>query len=218
MIVPIEAFDELNAVYSQGDHVRSVGPIVQRASLPIDRRRALRKSLAARFGIDFDRLVVTLLGAGVAADRSAQIQAVCGAMARRSDVLHLVVVWPTAVLQPAWHVLAKFAGGQDPTCRDARAGGGSLRDRSRLQFLPRSALQRHSGGVHSADRFVHGRPDRSRPCREGPWPRGNGRTARTDDARTGNRPFPRRGQGQGGSRAHRRSRPARRRGMWTPRD
>jgi len=102
VIVPTEAFDELNAVYSQGDHVRNVGPIVQRASLPMDRRRALRKSLAARFSLGFDRLVITLLGAGVAADRSAQIQAVCGAMARRSDVLHLIVVWPTAVLQPAW--------------------------------------------------------------------------------------------------------------------
>jgi UDP:flavonoid glycosyltransferase YjiC (YdhE family) len=31
-----------------------------------------------------------------------QIQAICGMMARRPDALHLVVVWPTATLQPGW--------------------------------------------------------------------------------------------------------------------
>jgi hypothetical protein len=82
--------------------VRSVGPIVQREALAPERRQSLREGLARRFGLEFERLVVTQLGAGVAADRSAQVQAVCGAMARRSDVLHLVVVWPNAVLQPAW--------------------------------------------------------------------------------------------------------------------
>lgn len=102
VIVPREAFPEINAAYSHGPHLREVGPIVQRISLEAEERRSLRARLAARFGHDFDRLVVSLLGAGVAADRSAQIQALCGMMERRSDVLHLVVVWPNAVLQPAW--------------------------------------------------------------------------------------------------------------------
>jgi hypothetical protein len=45
---------------------------------------------------------VTQLGAGVAADRGGQIQALCGMLERRAGLLHLVVVWPTAALQPAW--------------------------------------------------------------------------------------------------------------------
>lgn len=102
VIVPREAFEEINAAYSRGDHLREVGPVVQRIDLGPDGRRALRARLAARFERGFDRLVVSLLGAGVAADRGAQIQALCGMMERRSDTLHLVVVWPTAVLQPAW--------------------------------------------------------------------------------------------------------------------
>lgn len=102
VIVPREAFDELNASYSRGDHLRAVGPIVQRVDLTAARRAELRAILAERYGREFDRLVISLLGAGVAADRGAQIQALCGMMERRSDVLHLVVVWPTAVTQPVW--------------------------------------------------------------------------------------------------------------------
>ena len=76
---------------------------MQRLDLDADRRaRRCATRLAERFGRRFDRLVVSLLGAGVAADRSAQIQAICGMMERRADVLHLVVVWPTAALQPGW--------------------------------------------------------------------------------------------------------------------
>lgn len=102
VIVPNEAFDELNASYSLGDHVRAVGPIVQRVALDSAQRTALRHELARRYGLSYDRLVVTQLGAGVAADRGAQIQAACGMLERRADVLHLVVVWPTATLQPGW--------------------------------------------------------------------------------------------------------------------
>jgi hypothetical protein len=102
VIVPSEAFDELNATYSRGDHHRVVGPIVQRTTLTADARQRLRDRLAERFGRVYNRLVVTLLGGGVAADRGAQIQALCGILARRPDVLHLVVVWPGAVLQPGW--------------------------------------------------------------------------------------------------------------------
>jgi len=102
VIVPREAFDELNTAYSHGARVREVGPIVQRVTLEAAERAALRERLAARFGVRFERLVVSLLGGGVAADRGAHIQALCGMLERRPDTLHLVVVWPAAVLQPAW--------------------------------------------------------------------------------------------------------------------
>ena len=102
VIVPSEAFEELNAAYSRGDHLHSVGPVVQRVALSPTARGDLRDRLADRYGHRFERLVVSLLGAGVAADRSMQIQALCGTLERRSDTLHLVVAWPTATLEPAW--------------------------------------------------------------------------------------------------------------------
>jgi hypothetical protein len=102
VVVPGEAFEELNAGYSRGEHLRPVGPIVTPVRLDMGERRALRERLAERFGRSFERLVVTMLGAGVAADRSAQIQAMSAMMERREDVLHLVVVWPSSVLRPAW--------------------------------------------------------------------------------------------------------------------
>jgi hypothetical protein len=102
VVVPGEAFDELNVAYSHGDHVHVVGPIVRRDPLDDERRGLLRARLAERYGLDFDRLVVTQLGGGVAADRGAQIQAICGVLERRADVLHLVLAWPTAVLEPGW--------------------------------------------------------------------------------------------------------------------
>lgn len=102
VIVPREAFEELNAAYSHGRHLREVGPVVQQAALTAEARAGLRARLAERFGLNFSRLVVSLLGGGVAADRGAQIQALCGMLERRPDTLHLVVVWPSTVLQPAW--------------------------------------------------------------------------------------------------------------------
>lgn len=102
VIVPTEAFEELNDPPGQGDTLRCVGPVVQRPAVTAAGRATLRAGLAKRYGTAFERLVVTQLGAGVAADRGAQIQAVCGMMERRPDVLHLILVWPTAALQPAW--------------------------------------------------------------------------------------------------------------------
>ncbi|WP_299652891.1 glycosyltransferase [uncultured Jannaschia sp.] len=102
VIVPLEAFAELNTRYSHGDHVREVGPVVRRTTLSARERDTLRASLAARYGLDFDHLVVSLLGGGIAADRSAQIQALCGMTEPRSDVLHLVVLWPGARQEPGW--------------------------------------------------------------------------------------------------------------------
>ena len=102
VIVPREAFEELNTSLSSGPHLREVGPIVGPASLSPDDRRALRENLARRFGRPFERLVVSMLGGGVAADRGAQIQALCGMVERRPDTLHLVVVWPGGTQQPSW--------------------------------------------------------------------------------------------------------------------
>jgi hypothetical protein len=102
VIVPLEAFEELNTAYSRGSHLHPVGPIVQRVALAPPARAELRAGLAERYGRSFDRLAVTLLGGGVAADRSMQIQALCGLFERRSDTLHLVLVWPTATLEPGW--------------------------------------------------------------------------------------------------------------------
>lgn len=99
VIVPSEAFEELNCDYSHGSHIHAVGPIVQTARVTVARRKALRAELGARFATDFRHLVVTMLGGGLAADRSAQVNAVCATMAARTDTLHLVVVWPTATVE-----------------------------------------------------------------------------------------------------------------------
>ena len=100
VIVPLEAFSELNEDYSSGAQIVRVGPIVQQIALSQADRDSLRSGLAERFGLSFRHLVVTMLGGGVAADRSAQTTAVAASLARRSDVLHLVVVWPTATVDP----------------------------------------------------------------------------------------------------------------------
>lgn len=102
VIVPEEAFEELNTAYSHGPHVRPVGPIVQALRLDETARAALRDEIAARYERPFARLAVTLLGSGVAAARGAQVQALCGLFERRSGTLHLVVLWPNATLEPGW--------------------------------------------------------------------------------------------------------------------
>ena len=100
--MPAEAFDELNTDYSRGSHIIPVGPIVQSLHLDGDARTALRADLAARYDRRFRHLAVTLLGSGIAANRGTQVQALCGLFERRSDTLHLVVLWPNATLEPGW--------------------------------------------------------------------------------------------------------------------
>jgi len=101
VIVPGEAFAELNDVYSIAPSVRNVGPIVRPAPTPDGGRDGLRARLAERFDIRFDRLVVSMLGGGVAADRTAQLQAISAMIATRKDTLHLIVVWPGATVAAA---------------------------------------------------------------------------------------------------------------------
>lgn len=100
VIIPLEAFDELNEDYSQGSRISKVGPIVRQIAPSDADRLGLRAALVDRFGVPFQQLVVTMLGGGVASDRSAQTTAICAGLARRKDVLHLVVTWPTATVEP----------------------------------------------------------------------------------------------------------------------
>lgn len=98
VIVPGEAFDELNSERG-GGHVHAVGPIVQRLPVPGETERAARRAaLGERLGRSFGELVVTMLGGGVAADRTAQMQALATLLDARPDCLHLIVVWPGAVV------------------------------------------------------------------------------------------------------------------------
>lgn len=100
VIVPGEAFPELNADRG-GTRVHPVGPVVQRRAVPDAAvREAARAELGARLGVPFRELVVTMLGGGVAADRTAQTMAVAAIAERRKGCLNLVVVWPGAVVPP----------------------------------------------------------------------------------------------------------------------
>lgn len=94
VIVPGEAFEELNIAYTFGDRIHRVGPILQRSDRTAKTNAALKSDLSKSLNHDFKELVVTMLGGGVAADRSAQTQILCAMMERRPDCLHLVVVWP----------------------------------------------------------------------------------------------------------------------------
>ncbi len=98
VLVPEEAFPELNVDYSRGAHVRRVGPIVQPP--PDTGREATRARLSEAFGRDIRELVVTMLGGGVATDRTAQVQAIAGLLEGRPGCLHLVVVWPHSKVAP----------------------------------------------------------------------------------------------------------------------
>lgn len=99
VIVPEEAFCELNADMTFGSHIHKVGPIV--GDLPERPSDAIRADLAKGLGRDFTTLVVTMLGGGVAADRTAQMQMLAALMERRSDCLHLILIWPGSVVPPA---------------------------------------------------------------------------------------------------------------------
>lgn len=102
IVVPTEAFDELNGRRETAQNVHYVGPIVQESRQSASQTAKLRKKLAAKVGLTGKKLVVTMLGGGVAADRRAQINAICAHMETRSDVAHLLVVWPTATTDPGW--------------------------------------------------------------------------------------------------------------------
>ena len=96
VIIPSEAFAELNADYSFGEKLHQVGPIV--ATDDTRKPAKTRAQLEAHFDRRIDTLVVSMLGGGMASDRASQIQMIADLMERRSNALHLVVAWPNAVV------------------------------------------------------------------------------------------------------------------------
>jgi len=102
VIVPTEAFEELNARPLEKENVVAVGPIVQLLELSSNDKTAIRAELSVRLKRPIERLVVTVLGGGVAADRRAQIASIAAHLDRRDDVTNLIVVYPTAVIEPSW--------------------------------------------------------------------------------------------------------------------
>lgn len=94
IIVPTEAFAELNTDYSTGHHVTHVGPIVRQGKPD----ETLRDRLGDHFKRQIDTLVMTMLGGGVASERTVQTQLLCSLLEERPNCLHLVVAWPHAVV------------------------------------------------------------------------------------------------------------------------
>ena len=62
-------------------------------------------ALAERFDHPVRELVVTMLGGGVAADRSAQLHLLAAVLEQRPSCLHLVVVWPGSRVASGLHSL-----------------------------------------------------------------------------------------------------------------
>jgi hypothetical protein len=101
VIVPQEAFEELNSPYSFGRQIHQVGPIVDQSALNRSERATLREDLQKSLETEFDELIVTMLGSGVAADRSAHLQLMCSIAERRPRCLQVVVVWPNSKVSPS---------------------------------------------------------------------------------------------------------------------
>ena len=103
ILVPEEAFEELNEPHGVGRASTCVGPIVQRTELTPQAREELHSRIARELGRpDVGRFVVTMLGGGVAADRTAQVSTIAAHLASVADLLHIVVTWPTAQVHPSW--------------------------------------------------------------------------------------------------------------------
>lgn len=101
VIVPAEAFDELNTDYSNGDHVCKVGPIVQESASTTQNLKRMRDRLSVEFDSAIDTLVVSMLGGGVASRRAAHTQLLCSLVEGRPNTLHLVLAWPNATVDSA---------------------------------------------------------------------------------------------------------------------
>ncbi len=96
VIVPHEAFESLNQNISAGAHIRQVGPVVRQITPDAKSKAKLHEALKAELGVEFDRLIVTMLGSGVVHDMSASATTVCNAVETRDDCLNLLVAWPSS--------------------------------------------------------------------------------------------------------------------------
>ena len=121
-------------------------------------RGELRADLAERYGRPFERLVVSLLGAGVAAARGTQIQALCGLFERRSDTLHLVLVWPSATLEPGWFGWRNCRVVRTRHAAVLAAAADLAVTAAGYNSFHEVLYNRVAGDLRAADRRLHGRP------------------------------------------------------------
>lgn len=101
VIVPSEAFEELNTDYSDGPHIHKVGPIVQTNDWSAADTQSLRDRLSVEFDREIDLLMVSMLGGGVASRRTAHTQLLSSLAEQRPNTLHLILAWPNAVVDSA---------------------------------------------------------------------------------------------------------------------
>jgi predicted glycosyltransferase len=100
VFVPTEAFDELNQTIGTDNNTFNVGPIVQKINKTRAAVRKLRKGLFKQAGRDYDKILVSMLGGGVASDRSAILATIINSLSAKPNVLHVIVVWPAAKINP----------------------------------------------------------------------------------------------------------------------
>lgn len=100
IIIPGEAFPELNAANIYDQKIHNVGPIVQQVNPDEMDSKGLRKQLQKRFDREFSQMAVTMLGAGFRGDRTQNLQIICNLFERQKNAVNLVVVWPNAVISP----------------------------------------------------------------------------------------------------------------------
>lgn len=98
VIVPSEAFDELNDPTEFTPRVRRVGPVLRRVAAD---RAEMRSKIAGIAQTEFDQLAVSMLGSGVATQRSAHLHAIAHFFERRPRSLHLIVTWPGSIVDPS---------------------------------------------------------------------------------------------------------------------
>ncbi len=96
VIVPQEAFADLNAPISSGEKICPVGPTVRQVETTKASKTKLITALKEEFSLDFERLVITMLGSGAVHDLSANVQSICANIEARDDCLNLIVNWPGA--------------------------------------------------------------------------------------------------------------------------
>ena len=102
VIVPGEAFPDLDRPLSWGPKVMQTGPVVDPLRPGRRTRQKTRSAVARAVGATFSRLVISMLGGTrpPPADRSVQQIHLCQMFERREDVLHLMLAWPGSAIDP----------------------------------------------------------------------------------------------------------------------